>query len=82
MRVIDLIPGTVMEDPRDPAVTVTYIAQTVHPLYRGLQLVIWRMPDGSISLDALNPAQVLVGRVRAQTAADITASLRKAIHPA
>jgi hypothetical protein len=46
-----------------------YIAQCRHPLYRSLQLVIWRLSDGSISLDALDWRQdvgepIAVGHIK------------------
>lgn len=56
----ELVPGDLVILPAaSPALPdrAVYIAQTAHPLYRGLQLVIWRMPDGGLSLDALSPAQ-------------------------
>lgn len=34
-----------------------YIAQTAHPVYPGLQLVLWRMDDGTWHHDALNALQ-------------------------
>lgn len=37
--------------------SATYITQTQHPMWPNLQLVIWRMGDGSWSHDALSPQQ-------------------------
>ncbi len=34
-----------------------FIARADHPVYRGLQLVIWRMGTGRWSHDALDPRQ-------------------------
>lgn len=53
-RVIDLLPGDIVTT---DSTSATYIAQTRHPLWNHLQLVIWRMADGSWSHDALSPAQ-------------------------
>lgn len=39
----------------------TFVAQCPHPLYRGLQLVIWRMDDRTWSHDALDARQELPG---------------------
>lgn len=35
----------------------TFVQRAPHPLYRTLQLVIWRMADGSWSHDALDQLQ-------------------------
>jgi len=62
-RVLDLQPGDEVSLPGDSAV---FIARTDHPLYIGLDLVIWRLADGSWSHDALNSRQV-VGEVTPST---------------
>lgn len=54
MRVTQLQPGDLVRSGPDSAV---YIEQAPHPLYRGLRLVIWKMPDGTWSHDALKPGQ-------------------------
>lgn len=41
-----------------------FITQASHPYYKNLQLVIWRMDDGSLSLDALSPEQVVTGELQ------------------
>jgi hypothetical protein len=56
VRVIDLIPGVKILD-TFTGKSHTYVAQCRHPLYRGLQLVVWRMADGSWSHDALSCVQ-------------------------
>lgn len=58
-RVIDLVPGDRVENEMGGAI---FVAQTVHPRWPGLQLVIWIMDDGTWHHDALAPAQV-VGKV-------------------
>ena len=62
-RVSDLIPGDVFDASRPgpgltavPA-TAVYVAQSRHPLWPKLQLVIWRMSDDAWSFDALSPIQ-------------------------
>jgi hypothetical protein len=52
--VAELIPGDLVEGLTGAA---TFVGQLPHPLYPGLQMVIWRMPDRSWSHDALSPAQ-------------------------
>lgn len=60
----NLIPGDVVLNPiGDKA---TFIARTEHPLFAGLQLVVWRMKDGSWSHDALSERQD-VGEVERST---------------
>lgn len=50
----ELVPGfVVVLDDR----SATYITQTQHPIWPQLQLVIWRLANGSFSLDALSPHQ-------------------------
>lgn len=56
MRVIDLTPGIRILEPHN-AISHTFVAQTSHPLYPGLQLVIWRMENREWSHDALSPLQ-------------------------
>ncbi len=40
-------------------VTGTFIVQTQHPAYPTLQLVVWRLSDGSWSFDALQADQYI-----------------------
>lgn len=42
---------------QDNVTHLTFIAQTEHPTYHGLQLVIWRFSNGKHSFDALSPLQ-------------------------
>jgi hypothetical protein len=74
-RVSDLTPGDLVFIMDQSAV---FIARTQHPLYRGLQLVIWRMTDGIWSHDALDERQD-VGQIEPSTAADREQRLRKAL---
>lgn len=62
--VMSLIPGMQFDVPTLPGTPgglSTYVAQTQHPIYTGLRLVIWRMPEGHMvgdwSHDALDPRQ-------------------------
>lgn len=59
--VLELSPGDVVDQ---GGMSATHIAHTSHPLYPALQLVVWRMADHSVSLDALHADQH-VGEVRA-----------------
>lgn len=46
----ELTPGDVVDG-------AIFIARTTHPIWPNLQLVVWRMSDRSISLDALRSNQ-------------------------
>jgi hypothetical protein len=49
----DLLPGDLVTAPgRRPAV---FITSCPHPVYHHLLLVIWRLGNGSVRLDALHP---------------------------
>lgn len=61
-KVEELIPGDYVDAP-DLQSSGTFIVQTPHPRYDGLQLVVWRLEDGSWSFDALHRHQD-VGHVR------------------
>jgi hypothetical protein len=61
----ELRPGDVVEGPLGMGLA-TFIGAMPHPLYGGLQLVIWRMANGSVSFDALSPYQY-VGNVPRMT---------------
>lgn len=74
--VIHLVPGNVVRDPQ--GAEHTYVAQTPHPLYRSLQLVIWPLADGTWSFDALSPMRD-VGQVLPFTPATLTERLRAAL---
>jgi hypothetical protein len=66
MKVSELTPGDLIcpEVGGSPSWAV-FITSCHHPLWPGLRLVIWRMPDGSYSFDALMPGQE-VGVLQAQ----------------
>lgn len=75
-RVIDLTPGDQVDHGLASGI---FIARCPHPLYVGLDLVIW-MTDHGISLDALNPLQD-VGEVASRPDQSIRAgNLRMALH--
>lgn len=79
-RVMDLLPGQIVEH---PGLSATFIARCAHPVWRyhadGLVLVIWRLDTGDISLDALSPRQE-IGDVRPSTPEQLARQLRAAIH--
>ena len=50
VRVLDLLPG---DKVTNAAMTAVHITHVGHPYYPDLQLVIWRLHDGTVSLDAL-----------------------------
>lgn len=56
MKVINLIPGMQFKNVIGEGLH-TFIARCNHPFYEGFQLVIWRLADGIISLDALSAMQ-------------------------
>lgn len=80
-RVEHLQPGDILPGPTTMQPTATFITATPHPLFPGLQLVIWRMDDGTTSLDALAATQE-VGQPRAATPETRATALRAALlHP-
>jgi hypothetical protein len=78
MRVRDLVPGDVVWREEMPGVEAIFVARTDHPLFRSLQLVVWRMNDGTWSHDALDVDQE-VGSVTLTTPEERLASLRRAL---
>lgn len=60
VRVDELMPGDIVT--AGLGEQACFIAQTKHPLWPQLQLVVWRLQDGSWSHDALDSRQV-VGEV-------------------
>ncbi|GAA1401861.1 hypothetical protein GCM10009613_60900 [Pseudonocardia kongjuensis] len=57
MRIADLRPGDRLEG-SPTGESATLISWSVpHPVYPALALVVWRMGDGRLSLDALDPEQ-------------------------
>ena len=73
----ELVPGDVVNGPLG-IISATFVASTDHPLYEGLQLVIWRMSDGSWSHDALRGDQE-VGEPVSTDPDTRTAALRRAL---
>ncbi len=71
MKVIDLVPGSIFDGH-------TFVAQTVHPLWPNLQLVIWRLRDGTWSHDALSPGQEIIG-LDLKRSQNKTINLRRAL---
>ena len=76
IRVMNLYPGDLVTSGGASAVC---IARTRHPLYPEFALVIWRLEDGTISLDALAPWQE-VGELAPASAAERLERLERAIH--
>lgn len=58
--------------------SAVFVAQTEHPLYPPLRLVVWRLEDGSWSHDALDLRQD-VGQLTPSTPEDREARLRAAL---
>lgn len=54
MIVSELVAGDRIEVAGTDAI---FIAQTQHPIWPSLRLVIWRLRSGELSLDALDPRQ-------------------------
>jgi hypothetical protein len=81
-RVVDLIPGDLVEV---HGARATFVARTAHPLYAGLDLVVWRLhaggwqPEEGWSHDALSSQQD-VGTVLPSTDTERTTRLRAALH--
>lgn len=73
----ELIPGDVVSGPLG-VLQATYVGRTDHPIYPGLQLVIWRMSDGGWSHDALLADQE-VGATEPTDAEGREAALRRAL---
>lgn len=75
--VIDLLPGNVVDHFGRSA---TFITQCPHPKYDGFALVVWRLDDGTTSLDALSPLQH-IGVARPQTGEERIEALERALNP-
>lgn len=74
--VAELLPGQIVDGP-DGAFWATFVAQTEHPLWPHLRLVVWRVAD-SWSHDALDARQY-VGTARASTEDERRTNLRRAL---
>lgn len=70
-----LVPGDIVEHDGRAA---TFITSTQHPLWPHLQMVIWRLADGSWSHDALSHAQD-VGQVKPADLFSRKAALQRAL---
>jgi hypothetical protein len=55
--VADLTPGDLVT--HDSGESATFLARTRHPLWPHLELVVWRLADGSWSHDALHISQYI-----------------------
>lgn len=75
----ELIPGCKITLPGpDGDLSATFVAQTRHPIWPNLCLVIWRLADGSWSHDALDPRQQ-VGEMLPSDVFSRMANLRAAL---
>jgi hypothetical protein len=64
VRVEELRPGMVFTPSVPGMPSMIFITQSRHPLWPGLQLVVWRgVDDDQVIFDALDARQVLEGRV-------------------
>jgi hypothetical protein len=78
-QVSELTPGDLVTLPSHTGPrSAVYVTQAQHPIWPNLQLVIWRLHDGSWSLDALDTNQD-VGPVTLSTWQDLAARLRQAL---
>lgn len=75
----ELRPGdkVTLPAPEGPCSAV-FVAETAHPLYFGLRLVIWRLDSGEWSHDALSPRQD-VGAATPSSADERAGRLRAAL---
>lgn len=73
--VCDLVPGDTVVLNGTPAI---FITRTQHPLWPQLELVIWRLPDGSWSHDALSVDQ-FVGQAQPADVFSRKAALQRAV---
>lgn len=82
MKVMDVVPGMQVELLGSPE-PATFVASCPHPLYQGLLLVVWRMPEGhgagDWSHDALSPVMDLPQTVLPSTLEERSANLRAAL---
>lgn len=77
MKVSELEPGQQIINPIDGS-TPCFIVAFAHPYYDGLAQVVWRMPDGTSSFDALSWHQDVGEPVPASESERVT-NLRDAI---
>jgi hypothetical protein len=78
-RVEDLMPGERITLPGPfEGMSSTFVARTQHPLWPSLQLVIWKMDDGTWSLDALDARQE-IGDTAPSTEVERMNNLRTAL---
>lgn len=78
MRVCDLLPGDLVFQKGMPGLDAIFVARIDHPLYPGLQLVVWWLANGTWSHDALADVQD-VGSVTLATPEERTVNLRRAL---
>lgn len=80
MKIRELLPGDRVSGGAGGGFATLISWSTPHPMWPGLALVVWRMRDGRLQLDALDPEYTAptVHRVE-QTEDQRMASLRSAI---
>lgn len=76
VTVAQLVPGDQVLGLEGP---VTFVQQAEHPLWPHLRLVIWKMPDGSWSHDALDARQEVGALAVQSTPAERKQALRQAL---
>jgi hypothetical protein len=77
--VMELLPGDeVSVVAPEGAKTAVFVAETAHPLWPSLRLVVWRLDSGEWSHDALSALQE-VGTVRPSSSAERVERLRAAL---
>jgi hypothetical protein len=74
IKVCELVPGMRVNGLK----TATFVAQTEHPIWQRLQLVIWKVDEQGWSLDALDYQQV-VGEAVPSTLRQRQENLRRAL---
>jgi hypothetical protein len=77
VHVYDLLPG---DEVTNGPMSAVHIDHLPHPYWRDLQLVIWRLADGTISLDALDIRQE-VGELTPARWDERRERLRRALTP-
>lgn len=78
IHVYDLLPGDEVTVPG--LASAVHIAHLPHPYYPALELVIWRLADGTVSLDALDMQQE-VGELTPAAWPERRDRLRRALAP-
>lgn len=73
-----LVPGDIVVDPATGK-RHTFVVECVHPIWRELALVVWKMADGTWMHDALGWDQEIFGQVEESTPQQRMEALRRAL---